>query len=494
MTNRQLCCALISSWLCGGCVLLADKADYADYREIRLSTQPTDRAIAMRTYVERHPRGRWRDEVEAERKREELQVFESGKDTRAGLEHYLRAFPDGTFVGQARSRLKAVALIEQQRQREAEQAAQVTQLRKARAEELRRTWMGRFLAYWVKTLAELQGFGEPIADVARQNPQFSRAFGALPRPRCTQDECVKYYTSAYAVPVPGGNRLERTLSLLLRLRLRAGKLERAELLLPDRGFSRWYELENRREVPAKSRDARVTAMNWAIERALPGITALGDAFAAVPTAALPTIEPPAIGPTGELLDTSIEAPTDPQNRSASEDNAGIGVDAAKPRAGTLGAPTQPEAAQPAPDLKPDMKFDAVGVGRQGQRVEVAPEQPAPKTDEGAATEMLFTAPLEVPKTGAEARPTTPEAKSEAAPAEGEATPAEQNIAPVVRTFQSSTLRITLFAAGSEGSAYDGIVVERIAKPKRAPVAKPPAAPAPAAQPAQPAAPATEPKP
>ena len=259
LRQGELWLALGLAALSGGCVLLASKADYADYRAVRLASDPGDRALAMRAYVDKHPSGQWHDEVAAARKSQELRAFESGKDTRLGLEHYLQAYPDGTFVAQAQSRLRAIALIEQQRRQAEIESQQLAAARKVRAQELRRTWLGRFLGYWIKTLVELKGWGEPIADVARQNPQFSRAFGALPRPRCTKDECVKYYTSSFAVPVPGGNRLERNLSLLLRLSLRAGKLERAELLLPERGFSRWYELEQRREVSSGERAARLGA-------------------------------------------------------------------------------------------------------------------------------------------------------------------------------------------------------------------------------------------
>ncbi|MET0390289.1 MAG: hypothetical protein ABW321_30235 [Polyangiales bacterium] len=467
-----------------GCMLVATKSDYADYRAVRMAPDPSTRAIAMQEYVDRHPSGHWHDEVESSRKRQELKIFESGKDTRMGLEHYLQAYPDGHFVSQARSRLQAVALIERQEREARDQAKQLAKTRQSRAEELRRTWVGRFLGYWVKTLTELHGWGEPIPDVARQNPQFSRAFGAQPRPRCTQDECVKYYNSEFALPVPGGNRLERKLSLLLRLRMKAGKLERAELLLPDRGFSRWFEFETRRPVASGDRAARLAAIDWALERALPSITTLGDgalfaqAAATVPptAAALPAVEAPAIGPTGELLDTSIESPTDPQNRVEVEDNAGIGVQGNKAPQ-ELGDLVKQKPDAPAAD----MKIEAVGVGKRGQRVEVQ-QAPAPAADTGAATEMLFTAPLEVPKSGSAGA----EASVSGA-ADSPAAPNDEPIKPVVRELFGAGLRVVLFAAGSETHGYDGFVIERATgkqklgvKPPARPLAPPPSAAAGAA--------------
>lgn len=460
-----------------GCVLFASKSDYADYRTIRLASEMGERAVAMRNYVEKHPEGQWREEIEAERKSHELKAFESGKDSRKGLEAYLQAYPDGTFVSQARSRLSAIALIEQQRKQRQDQASALADARKQRAQELRRTWLGRFLGYWVETLTSLRGWGEPIPTVASNNPQFSRAFGAQPKPRCTGDECVKYYSGAYAVPVPGGNRIERRLSLLLRLRMRGGKLERAELILPERGFSRWYELEERRAVSSGERVERERAVEWSIKRALPLIEQLPGGVTTLAAVSMPTIEAPAIGPTGELIDTSIESPSDPQNNVLHEDNAGIGVAAGKPKA----APTTADLVKPeTPSATPDMVFDAIGVSKQGQRVEApqAATNPARDADGGSTSEMNFATPLDVPKVG----------PGDGANTEAEADEPDNNsvpLPPVVRGFQTGTgLQVTLFAAGTDGPGYDGIVIERatgkkLGAAKPAPL-KPAAAPQPAA--------------
>jgi hypothetical protein len=458
-------------------MLLASKSDYADYRAIRLASEPGERAIAMRNYVEKHRQGQWHDEIEQERSRQEHEAFETGKDSQAGLEHYLAAYPNGIYVAQARGRLEAVGLIEKQRKQAQEQAAQLAEQRKLRAEELRRTWLGRFLGYWIETLSSIRGWGEPIPVVANNNPQFSRAFGAQPRPRCTQDECVKYYAGAYAVPVPGGNRIERQLSLLLRLRMRSGKLERAELLLPERGFSRWYELEERQAISSGERADREKAMQWAMKRALPLIEQLAGGVTALPNAVSPKIEAPVIGPTGELIDTSVEKPTDPQNSAQAQDNAGIGVAAVKPAAPTAAELVKPEA----PTAPADMVFDPLGVGKQGQRIEMpaATGPAAPPASGGPTSEMTFSNPLEVPRSGPAAAQ-TPATDAPSAPAAAEAT-----IAPVVRSFLASGLQVTLFAAGSEGPGYDGVVIEQASKRPagKASAPKSPAAPAAANAPA-----------
>jgi hypothetical protein len=466
---------------CSGCALLANKADYADYREVRLASNLQTRAVAMQRYVEKHPNGQWRQEIQAARASQDLAAFEAGKDTRSGLEHYLRAFPDGAFVAQARGRLSAVALIEQRNQVARHQAEQFAEARKQRTDELRRTWVGRFIAYWTSTLTGMRGWGEPIANVAQANPQFSRAFAAQPRPRCTQDECLKYYTSQYAVPVPGGNRIERTLSLVMRLRLRAGKLERAELLLPESGFSRWYELENRRAIADGDPEGRAAAAAWAVERLLPIIAAVGTGLTPTRDERPPTIDRPAIGSTGELTDTSIEAPSDPQNRvSGQPDNAGIGTQVtpnAQPAVGELVQP--PDAASP------DMVFAPVGVGKQGQRVTLAPTAPKrPAAADGgggpgaqAPDEVMVMDPVAIPKaqdsrvTAVAPAPAPSGVTAATAPVAASQPSAKSDAARAgwVRGFQWQGLHIVAFAAGGDAGAasYDGVIIERSSGPSAA---------------------------
>ena len=208
-------------------------------------------------------------EVERERQARDRAVFEAGRSDRKGLELYLQAFPDGQFTAQAKSRLAAVAVIEERKREENERALRQVEERKQRDEELRRTWVTRFFAHWMKTLIGLDNWGSPIEQVARGNPEFSQAFGRPPRPRCSTDECVKYYESSYAVPVPGGRASSARCACWLRLGLQKGKLERAELLLPGSGFSRWQEVEERRPSVDGDAEARAKAMDWALARVTP---------------------------------------------------------------------------------------------------------------------------------------------------------------------------------------------------------------------------------
>ena len=90
-----------------GCASFATRDDYAAYRAVRVAQGDEARLLAMQRYVEQQPDGQWFDEIQAERKARDLDVYERGKGDRAGIEMYLRAFPDGAFAAQAQARLRS---------------------------------------------------------------------------------------------------------------------------------------------------------------------------------------------------------------------------------------------------------------------------------------------------------------------------------------------------------------------------------------------------
>lgn len=457
-----------------GCRVFAGKQDYADYRAVRLAQGDEARLYALQNYAAQHPDGQWYSEVAIERSTREHETFERGKSTRAGLELYLKAYPDGTYAPQARSRLAAVELIERRKAEGAAQAQQLSAARKQREEELRRTWVTRFANYWTSTLLGLSAWGEPIPDVARKNAQFSRAFGAAPRPRCTADECVKYYTSRYAIPVPGGTRVERTLSMVLRLRMTDGKLQRAELLMPGHGFSRWFELEQRRSIAAGDAQGRTEAANWALASLKAG---LGQTAELQPIAqyALGPIVPPSIGPSGELIDTSAEDPSEPPKQLSGMDAPGSAADARQAGA----APDVEALVKPKADGQaPDMVFAPVGVTREGRTYEVAPES-APSDPHAGGGDVMVMDAMAVPKADGTSAP--PAAASAPAPTGAAAEPIATESPASVSAFNVRGFRVVLFAAagGATAPAYDGVIIERAsaAAPTQAKQGKPKQPPA-----------------
>ncbi len=257
-----------------GCATVATHEEYGRYRAVRLAGTDRDRMIAMQEYIEAHPDGYWSQEIGAERDEREETVWNQSNTTREGLEWYLQLYPSGQFVEQARPRLAALQQVQSTEDEQAQRQRELDAQRRADAAEQRRTWVTRAVQYWTRTMLELRNFGSSMGRIARSNEDFSRAFGQQPEPVCTPAYCIKHYGQLYHIPVPGATRIDRHIDVYLRLVLDRGRLRRAEILLPNKGFSRWYEMENQTVVTDEDPEQRTTAINWALDRIQPIIQAV----------------------------------------------------------------------------------------------------------------------------------------------------------------------------------------------------------------------------
>ncbi|MCF6283178.1 MAG: hypothetical protein L3J28_13410, partial [Candidatus Polarisedimenticolaceae bacterium] len=166
------------------------------------------------------------------------------------------------------------------------------------------------------------------------NPEFSEAFGREPRPVCSAEECIKFYRMDFGIPVPGRTRVERSLQILLRLRMHEGNLQRAEILMPDRGFSRWYELAHEQVVVDGDPEARQVAIEWARQQVIPVIRAASPQARGVDVVPEP-IDPPRVQLTPPAQveaaeGEAAEVPADPEAGATSDPEAGAETEASAP--------------------------------------------------------------------------------------------------------------------------------------------------------------------
>lgn len=451
-------CGLLALFV-SGCALFVSKDEHRDYRAVRLASSDRDRLLALQRYASRHRDGLWIEDVQRERDERELRVFESGKSTRAGLALYLEAYPDGEHVAHARSRLAAIDVIEGRQRAQQAADAQLAEERKARDAELQRTWVERFASYWVRTLVTLQGLGQSIDKVAAQNAEFSRAFGRAPRPRCTSEACVKQYESHYALPVPGGTRLERVMRLALRLQMKEGRLVRAELLLPSFGFSRWREVQERKPVIDADAQDRSGAVQWAFEKLLAALPKGADGRAAKlvpePAYALAVPDLGKLGPAGELTDTTAEDPSAPTKRVAEVPMPGAGQGEG-PKERTL---QEIVTQQPAPEA--DMELAPMSIDAKGRAAPARPDMElAPMTAPAAGEEMVFE-PMAVPKGRQGASEPAAQRAPTGQPAPASSTESSASAPARVEAYRLGALRVVVFAAPANdtGAALDGVIIE-----------------------------------
>ena len=278
--TRALVLALLV--LSTGCATLAAKDDYRSYRAVRLAENEDDEIVAMRNYLAAHPEGRWAGEMRASYEAREADYYAEEQGTREGLERYLERYPSGTHVEEARSRIAALAAVRTNRSEEEDVAAGVRRERREEILAIRRRWGTTAVTFWTQVLGSVRHWGEPVEEVASRDERFDDAFAAEPRPRCSASECVKFYALAFRIPVPGRTAIQRTLRVQLRLRFEAGRrLVRAEILMPDRGFTRWYELENETFVLDQDPEQRQATIDWALERIVPTLRSVAPGAAGI---------------------------------------------------------------------------------------------------------------------------------------------------------------------------------------------------------------------
>lgn len=386
-----------------GCSMFVSHEEVALYRRIRTTSDSNQRLVAMAEYATQYsPNGAWITNVRAEREANEGQIWASNNASADGLAFYLQAYPDGTYVEQARARQTALAQVSTGREEVEQRQEELAQQQAATQAEERRQWVTRAAQFWMRTLVGVRNYGSPIAQVARANPEFSRAFGAAPAPQCTPTRCLKHYHAHYAIPVQGGNRLEREMHLVLRVGLEEGRVERIEVLMPNHGFSRWFELENRTIVLDEDPEARMAAIEWALQRIEPVLAEVATGSRAI------DFIPEPIAAVGE----SSPIESDEADTTTSMDGSG---DGSAPAAAPSGE--QPAGGGGDPSLE-QLMSGAVGE-----------EQTATQTEEQVTEETQ-----------------------------------QSVVYPLgLRALQRGTTRIVIFAAGDGdyGDAYDGFFVERV---------------------------------
>ncbi|MEM9862065.1 MAG: hypothetical protein AAF938_10645 [Myxococcota bacterium] len=271
----------------GGCAAYASRSDYAAYRRYRLASSEMDELRAMRDYLEAHPNGRFEPEIRADYEAFEGDYYEDARSTQAGLRAYLEVYPRGRFQEEAARRLAALSTVRSRRVNDDAERRTREQAERDAALAERRQWADRAVAYWSRVLLGVSNWDVPMEQVVADSADFDQAFVADPRPRCSATECVKFYALSYGITAVGQTRLERRIELALRLRLDEGRLVGAELLMPNRGFSRWYELENNTPVLDADPESRQATIEWALARIIPILRETVPTAAAVDVASEP---------------------------------------------------------------------------------------------------------------------------------------------------------------------------------------------------------------
>lgn len=417
--KRQIT-ALVLLALAGstGCQIVASHAEVASWRTLRREADSRERLLLLGEYTRTYPGGVWATAAAEERAAAEETIWAESSSSVEGLRYYLTAYPDGIYVEQANARMAALSVVTEHVVVEETREAEVTAETAAEAAETRRLWVGRAMEFWTRTLMGIRNYGAPISAVARANSAFSDAFGAAPPPLCSATACIKHYHSHFAIPNPGGTRIERDIDLFMRINLgERSRVERVEVLLPNMGFSRWYELENRVLVTDEDPEQRMAAIEWALGRIEPIIAEL----AAGSGRAIDVIPEPI--PPISAADSAASAVAE----DAADEVPGEAHAAPPPSEGTSGGEGAGAGEGSAGSGEGSELDELLAAATGGYGADAPPEEtPPPPVDEVASEEAI--------------------------------------VFPIgLRALQVRNYRIVLFAAGEGdyGTGYDGFYIEHV---------------------------------
>ena len=490
MRGRTLATVAVALSTMAGCRLVASPSDYAAYRTFRYAAEGSDRLAAASAYLQAHPQGRFRAEVQTVVGGAEEDYWADHRASLDGLNEYLRSFPGGSHVEEARQRL---AVYERNRvAAETARRAAEEEARQHRADELRdnasrsRLWGRTSYGRWVRLFGGLNAWGHGVGDIVQSNPDFGAAFENAP-PQCRASHCRKDASQDFFIPVPGRSALPRRFTMTLDM-VRVGT-ERAVnqvfVTARNRGLTQWWELENQSAAEPGDAAARETAVRWSVDQLRAVLLASFPQALETPAELYgPPPEPMVMGAEGED-DSAPAEPVDPNACAVPSQPLGTRWSAIIGCEGVTSRPftAPPEAVQaqtaagaPAEAATPHacLRFDAYA----------ALDGDGMSTDEGLAVTLLpacAVEPLAHPtrgprrpgRPGAPVRPAAP-----ARPAAGRPAARAPTAAPAPAAAPAAPT-----AAPTEAPATAPAAAPPAAPAAPAPAAAEPAEPAPAAAPA-----------
>ncbi|HZU85441.1 MAG TPA: hypothetical protein VE987_21065 [Polyangiaceae bacterium] len=258
------CCAA-SAGCAVGAQIAAAPDDFADYRAFRLATRQGARVALAQAYLERHPRGRWADDVRAAFEAEEPALFEAAKASRSRALDYVVDLPRGPHVEAAR----ALLVLFDQREGDLDTLELLAAWRRTAAhldlESARRRRVGEVVLDDVAALldpatagADLDDPPAPLAAALRGSVR--RTWGAPPAGLREEQVFFVLPTPADAMARVAEVRLELGLA---RGRVKEGRVEGEDL------FVRWVEAEQVRQLDASDPADRAAAAA-SVEQVLSG--------------------------------------------------------------------------------------------------------------------------------------------------------------------------------------------------------------------------------
>ncbi len=303
--------------VCGlaGCGTLASPADYAAYRAYRYEPDGPDRFAAGTSYLQRFPQGKFHARVQDEVLGAEEDFWADHRTSVDSLHEYLRAFPTGNHVDEARQRIgvfEAARRAQEEARRAAAQAeAERNAAELARQSVRQRLWTRITYAHWLRVFGGLQGWGQGFGAIVGLNPDFNDQFEV--RPDCHGAHCRMNTRVDFSIPVPGRTALTNAVTFTLDM-VRVGPeraVDQVFLTVHNKGLSHWWESEHQQPLDPADAAARESSVRWAMEQLKAEFVAIFPTARETPAALYGPPPEAVMEGAGDDDDNATPPPTDP---------------------------------------------------------------------------------------------------------------------------------------------------------------------------------------
>lgn len=277
---------LLTAVLCAGCAIFASKAELRLVEQMQRETDPMIRADALVEYEQRFgDDGRLQPRVDTIREDVDDAYFDylSGQGLEEQhVEDYLSRFPSGSHAEEAtrrRDQLRYFAAAEEARLEVLRLAERIERRRVEEENERQRAVVRSGLERWLRTALSLPRWGTTVDALAALDEGFREQWSGEPVPVCVANTCRKTLEAFYFFAQEGATRLDRSISLVLQVDTREGRVFQISGYYTGRGFVDWLEMGSEQPIPEETeedremaRDAMMAMVQGAVDTLITGAT------------------------------------------------------------------------------------------------------------------------------------------------------------------------------------------------------------------------------
>lgn len=274
---------MLVAQLCA-CAIFASKRELQMVTRLRDETDPLVRAELLRDYETSFGEsGRLGDRVDPLRDEIDEAYWQYAVNTgldQNEVQSYLDYFPQGNHAAEAQRRLDQLRYFAERDAQLREEQLQREEAERQRIEEERQRQVALVrngLERWLVAALTVPRWGTTIEALGALHPPFRELWSGDPAPECVGGTCRRTLSATAYFVREGATRIDRTLTLVLQVDTREGRVYQIMGYYTGRGFVDWLEVtseqliaEENLEDREMARDAMLALFQAAVDANLTG--------------------------------------------------------------------------------------------------------------------------------------------------------------------------------------------------------------------------------